>query len=156
MTLPPMVMPASLQQHMQMPQIAAMPSMGMGMGMVPMNLGHGMMMDMGVAAQGRAMMPLQSHVGPSLNGAIASASSMADVHDPRYQTSGVMDPYNAYMTRQHQPMQMTQAVSIDKYNAYMLQQCQLQQHLRQHQQQPQHLQHQQHQQAPNMNGGPPH
>lgn len=106
MTLPPMVVPSGMQQHMQMPQMAAMPSMGMGMGMVQMGLGMGMM-DMGVSAPGRAVMPMQSHAGPSLNGNMASASSLVDVHDFRYQTpGGVMDSYNAYMARQHQPMQM--------------------------------------------------
>lgn len=105
MTLPPMVMPPGLQQHMQMPQMAGMPSMGMGMGMVPMGLGMGMM-DM--AAQGRGVMPMQPHVSPSLNGKMATASSLVDVHG--YQQPGVMD-YNAYMARQHQPMQMTQVTS---------------------------------------------
>jgi len=106
MTLPPMVVPSGMQQHMQMPQMAAIPSMGMGMGVVQMGLGMGMM-DMGVSAPGRAVMPMQSHAGPSLNGNMASASSLVDVHDFRYQTpGGVMDSYNAYMARQHQPMQM--------------------------------------------------
>ena len=105
MTLPPMVVPSGLQQHMQMPQMAAMPSIGMGMGMVPMGLGMGMM-DM--APQGRPVMPMQSHAGPSLNGHLASASSLVDVHG--YQQPGVID-YNPYMARQHQPMQMTQVRS---------------------------------------------
>jgi phytochrome-interacting factor 3 len=106
MTLPPMVVPSGLQQHMQMPQMATMPSMGMGMGMVPMGLGMGMM-DM--APQQRAVMPMQSHPGPSLNGNMASTSSLVDVHG--YQQPGVMD-YNSYMARQHQPMQMTQVRSV--------------------------------------------
>jgi phytochrome-interacting factor 3 len=157
MTLPPMVVPSGMQPHMQMPQMAAMPSMGMGMGMVPMGLGMGMM-DM---QQGRAVMPMQSRGGPALNGNMASTSSLGDVHDYRYQTpGGVMDPYNAYLARQHQPMQMNpQTIGIDKYNAYMLQQHQLQQQQhqqQQHQQLQPHQQHQHHQQAPNMNGGPPH
>lgn len=77
--------------------------MGMGMGMVPMGLGMGMM-DM---QQGRAVMPMQSHGGPAMNGNMASTSSLGDVHDYRYQTPvGVMDSYNAYLARQHQPMQM--------------------------------------------------
>lgn len=109
MTLPPMVVPPGLQQHMQMPQMAAMPSMGMGMGMVQMGLGMGMM-DMGVPAQGRAVMPMPTHAGPSLGGNMASPSSLTDMHDLRYQTSGgvPMDSYNAYLARQHQPMQMNQ------------------------------------------------
>lgn len=172
MTLPPMVVPTGMQQHMQMPQMAGMPSMGMGMGMVQMGLGMGMM-DMGVSAPGRAVMPMQSHAGPSLNGNMGSASSMVDVHDFRYQTPGGVMDYNAYIARQHQPMQMNSALGMDKYNAYMLQQHQIQQH-QQHQQQHQHQQQQQqqhqqlqphqqhqqhqqhHQQAPNMNGVPPH
>lgn len=157
MTLPPMVVPSGMQPQMQMPQMAAMPSMGMGMGMVPMGLGMGMM-DM---QQGRAVMPMQSHGGPALNGNMASTSSLGDVHDYRYQTPvGVIDSYNAYLARQHQPMQMNpQTIGIDKYNAYMLQQHQLQQQQHQqqlHQQLQPHQQHQHHQQAPNMNGGPPH
>ncbi|XP_024383540.2 uncharacterized protein [Physcomitrium patens] len=156
MTLPPMVVPGGLQQHMQMPQMPGMPSMGMGMGMVPMGLSHGMMMDMGVTAQGRGVVPMQSHAGPSLNGSMASASSMVDVHDPRYLASGVIDPYNAYLARQHQPMQMTQPLNIDKYNAYLMQQHQLQQQQQHHHHQQQHPQHQQHQQTSNMNGGPSH
>lgn len=115
MILPPMVVPGGLQQHMQMPQMPGMPSMGMGMGMVPMGLSHGMMMDMGVTAQGRGVVPMQSHAGPSLNGSMASASSMVDVHDPRYLASGVIDPYNAYLARQHQPMQMTQVRSTSNF-----------------------------------------
>ncbi|KAG0585291.1 hypothetical protein M758_2G001600 [Ceratodon purpureus] len=161
MTLPPMVVPSGLQQHMQMPQMAGMPSMGMGMGMLPMGLGMGMM-DMGVSGPGRPVMPMPSHAGPSLNGNMASSSTVLDMHDLRYQTSnGVpMDSYNAYLGRQHQPMQMNQPLNMDKYNAYMLQHHQLQQH-QQHQQQQlsqhqQHQQHQIHQQAPNMNGDPPH
>uniref|UniRef100_A0A7I4APM3 BHLH domain-containing protein n=1 Tax=Physcomitrium patens TaxID=3218 RepID=A0A7I4APM3_PHYPA len=145
MTLPPMVMPPGLQ-HMQMPQMGAIPSMGM----VQMGLGMGMM-DM--AAQGRAVMSMQSHAGPSLNGNMASTSSMIDPHDLRYQQPGDMD-FNTYTAHQHQSMPMTQALNTDKYNAYMLQQHQFilqqqQQHL--HQQPQQH-----HQQAPNMSGVPPH
>lgn len=175
MTLPPMVVPSGMQQHMQMPQMAGMPSMGM----VQMGLGMGMM-DMGVSAPGRTVMPMQSHGGPSLNGNMASPSSLVDMHDYRYQAPGaVMDSYNAYVARQHQPMQMNPALGIDKYNAYMLQQHQIQLHqqqqqqqLQQQQQQQQHQQHpqlqphqqhqlhqqqhQHHQQAPSMNGGPPH
>ena len=120
MTLPPMVVPSGLQQpHMQMPQMPQMTAMssmgmgmGMGMGMVQMGLGMGMM-DMGVSAPGRAVMPMPSHAGPSLNGNMASPSSLVDMHDLRYQTSGgvPMDSYNAYLARQHQPMQMNQVRS---------------------------------------------
>lgn len=112
MTLPPIIVPPGLQQHMQMPQIAAMPSMGMGMGMVHMGLGMGMM-DMGVSAPGRAVMPMTPQAGPFLNGNMASSSTMVGMHDLRYQTSGgvTMDSYNAYLARQHQPMQMIQVRS---------------------------------------------
>ncbi|XP_024400599.1 uncharacterized protein [Physcomitrium patens] len=151
MTLPPMVMPPGLQhmQMPQMPQVAAMPSMGM----VQMGLGMGMMEQ---AAQRRTRMPMQSHTGPPLNVCLANTSSMVDVHDLRYQQPGVLG-YNTSMSRQHQPMQTTKGLDLDKCNAYMLQQHQLlfqQQQLQQHQlhQHQQHLQH--HQRAPNMGGGP--
>lgn len=107
MSLPPMVMPSGLQQHLQMPQMPAMPPMGMGMVGMQMGLGMGMM-DMGAAAPGRPVMPMPSHAGPSHNGHVSVPSmNMVDVHDPRLHTSSVMDSL-AYLARQHQPLQMPQ------------------------------------------------
>jgi hypothetical protein len=114
--------------------------MGMGMGM---GMGLGMsMMDMAASGSGRAGMALPPHVGASHNGNIPLTSlSRVDMHDPRLHNPNVMDPIHAYLARQHQPLQIPQALNMDMYNAYMLQH--------------QHLQHQQqHQQATNMGGGP--
>ena len=109
MSLPPMVMPSGLQQHLQMPQMPTMPPMGVGM--VGMQMGMGMM-DMGAAAPGRPVMPMPSHAGTSHNGSVPVPSMhMVDVHDPRLHTPSVMDSLNAYLARQHQPMQMPQVSS---------------------------------------------
>jgi hypothetical protein len=74
-----------------------------------------------------------------------TSMSMVDVHDPRLVNPNVMDPLNAYLACQHQPLQIPQPMNMDMYNAYIMQQHQHRQH--------QHQQHQQ--QSTNMGGGPP-
>jgi phytochrome-interacting factor 3 len=142
MSISAMGMPSGMQ-HLQIPQMAGIPPLGMGMGMgMGMGVGMGMrMMDMAASGSGQGGMPLPSHAGTSHSANIPVTSvNIVDVHNPRFHNPNVMEASQAY---QQQPLQIPQPMNMDMYNAYMLQQHQNQQQ-----------QHHQYQ-SPNMGGGPP-
>jgi hypothetical protein len=134
---------------MQMPQMPQMPmSMGVGMGM---GMGFGMgMMDMGATGSGQGVMPAMSFMGPVPPNRGVPSMMAAETRDACLVNANMMDPCKAYLTHQHQAMQIQQPMTNEMYNAYILQQ-----HQQQQQQQYQQYQLQQeHHQSFTMAAGP--
>jgi hypothetical protein len=107
MSISAMGMPSGMQ-HLQIPQMAGIPPLGMGMGMgMGMGVGMGMrMMDMAASGSGQGGMPLPSHAGTSHSANIPVTSvNIVDVHNPRFHNPNVMETSQAY---QQQPPQIPQ------------------------------------------------
>jgi hypothetical protein len=105
-----MVLPSGIH-CMQMPQMPQMPmSMGVGMGMgMGMGMGLGMgMVDMGATGSGQGVMPAMSFMGPVPPNRGVPSMMAAETRDPCLVNANIMDPRKAYLTHQHQAMQIQQ------------------------------------------------